>query len=170
MLRIPSYSKNDLQGFFTYFIEQSQFQLSIELKPLKGRFQRLASDIYLVKVKRTFSQQRRFLSQDKNLFFQSEEFILNMKIVLNELIKCILITSFVVFQALSFLMTLTMYCMLCNFPDVVFRFLIYELYELQWLKMMLCKTNKLHCCRKKDAIHWPNAYLARTTHAIMYSK
>ena len=60
--------------------------------------------------------------------------------------------------------------MLCNFPDVVFRFLIYELYELQWLKMMLCKTNKLHCCRKKDAIHWPNAYLARTTHAIMYSK
>ena len=72
-----------------------------------------------------------------------------MKIVLNELIKCILITSFVVFQALSFLMTLTMYCMLCNFPDVVFRFLIYELYELQWLKMMLCKTNKLHCCRKK---------------------
>ena len=39
--------------------------------------------------------------------------------------------------------------MLCNFPDVVFRFLIYELYELQWLKMMLCKTNKLHCCRKK---------------------
>ena len=39
--------------------------------------------------------------------------------------------------------------MLCNFPDVVFCFLIYELYELQWLKMMLCKTNKLHCCRKR---------------------
>ena len=82
---IPSYSKNDmqdlLQGFFTYFIEQSQFQLSIELKPLKGRFQRLASDIYLVKVKRTFSQQRRFLSQDKNLFFSNPKNLrlLNMK-------------------------------------------------------------------------------------------
>ena len=114
---IPSYSKNDmqdLQGFFTLcFIEQSQFQLSIELKPLKGRFQRLASDIYLVKVKRTFSQQRRFLSQDKNLFFSNPKNLrlLNMKMVLNELIKCILITSFVVFQALSFLMTLTMYAM-----------------------------------------------------------
>ena len=120
---IPSYSKTicswrDLPAgsLLSLLSNLNPQKIAIELKPLKGRFQRLASDIYLVKVKRTFSQQRRFLSQDKNLFFSIRRIYVywtwNMKIVLNELIKCILITSFVVLLALSFLMTLTtMYAM-----------------------------------------------------------
>ena len=64
-------------GFFTLFIEQSQSPKDchcIELKPLKGRFQRLASDIYLVKVKRTFSQKDFWVKIKIWLFFQFKEF------------------------------------------------------------------------------------------------